>query len=107
MENSNMNCDPIICERIQELRDDWIVFSKGLIGWKSKIENDIRKSKEYENVISRAETVVVDIHKKKQQNSSEEDLTEVRYYTFFWRIFFFTNSFTPVFSPILLHQFFH
>lgn len=77
LENPNICADPAVRERIQELREDWTEFSKGLNGWKTKIESDIRRSTEYETVIARAETVVVDLHKKKQQCCSKEDITEV------------------------------
>ena len=80
MENANITSDPVVYERMQELREDWTRFSKGLNGWKHKIESDLKKSKEYETVLARAESVVVDLNKKKnEQNSSQEDLDEVCY----------------------------
>ena len=69
--------DPEIREKLEELQSDWSEFSRGLDGWKTRIERDIRRSKEYENVIHRAETVVLDLHKKKEDNGSEEELAEV------------------------------
>ena len=69
--------DPGVREKMEELQSDWTEFSRSLVGWKTRIESDLRKSKEYENVIQRAETVVLDLHKKKADNGSDEELAEV------------------------------
>ena len=69
--------DPGVREKMEELQSDWTEFSRSLVGWKTRIESDLRKSKEYENVIQRAETVVLDLHQKKADNGSDEELAEV------------------------------
>jgi len=77
LDNPSLSCDPVVREKIEELQEDWSEFSAGLNGWKTKIENDIRSSKEYESVINKAETVVVDLHRKKSESADDDEISEL------------------------------
>ena len=48
-------------EKLDELHSEWQDFNKQLNGWKNQIEREIRKSDEYDSVISDVESVLTEI----------------------------------------------
>jgi len=54
-------------------------FNSELNGWKNQIEREIRKSDEYDNVVSEIETVLTKIKDKRTSGSAQNnEIKEVR-----------------------------
>ena len=63
--------------KIDNLNVQWNDFTKGIDVWKLKIETKIKKSKEYENVITRAEELVGELHKKTQDEYESGEVVKL------------------------------
>ncbi|CBY34200.1 unnamed protein product [Oikopleura dioica] len=63
--------------KIDNLNVQWSDFTKGIDIWKLKIETKIKKSKEYENVITRAEELVGELHKKTQDEYDSGEVVKL------------------------------
>ncbi|CAG5079573.1 Oidioi.mRNA.OKI2018_I69.PAR.g9285.t1.cds [Oikopleura dioica] len=69
--------DEELKSKVENLNVQWRDFTKGIEVWKLKIETKIKKSKEYENVICRAEELVGELHKKTQDQYDSGEIVEL------------------------------
>ena len=73
--NFNLQQNSIEVEKFEEFQQEWQDFNKQLNNWKKAIEREIRKSDEYDSVISDVENVLTKI---KQCEATDPKLCLVR-----------------------------